>query len=281
MDILIKNAVIIDGTGAAGYIGNVGIQEGKLVLTNLPTEADTVIDAAGKCLAPGFIDSHSHGDFLIGAPDYADLCKVNQGVTTQIAGQCGDTIAPTVNGVTTSKLAAPVDMDPAVIAEQKNWEYWSAYADFVEHTPKVTNYKMFVGFNALRIAAMGYDDRKPTQAELQRMKDLLRDAMEAGAAGMSSGLAYVPGTFTTVEEVAEVAQVMAPYGGIYTTHIRNESRDLLPSVLEALEIGRRAGVSVNISHFKVMGRAYWGTHWQAIEAIEKARAEGVRRPVSL
>lgn len=159
---------------------------------------------------------------------------------------------------------------------QKDWEYWSSYAEFVDALPKVTNYKIFVGFNALRIAAMGYDDRKPTPAELQHMKELLRDAMEAGAAGMSSGLAYVPGTFTTTAEIAEVAKVMVPYGGIYTTHIRNESKDLLASVEEAIEIGRRAGVAVNISHFKVMGRSNWGTHWKAIEAIEKARAKGLR-----
>ena len=276
MDILIKNARIIDGSGAASYMGNVGICRGKLVLSNLPAKADLVIDAAGKCLAPGFIDSHSHGDMVIGAPDYGDLCKVNQGVTTQIAGQCGDTTAPVVNGCSTSKLSSPEGLDPAVKAEEKNWSMWSIYADFVDRWPKVTNYKMFIGFNAIRIAVMGYEDRKPTEEELERMKALLRDAMEAGAVGMSSGLAYVPGTFATTDEIVEVAKVMAPYGGIYTSHIRNESWDLLRSVEEAIEIGRRAGVAVNISHFKVMGRAFWGTHRKAIEAIEKARAEGLQ-----
>ena len=249
MDILIKNAKIIDGTGNPAYIGTVGIRDGKLVLNGTVDTAETVIDATGKCLAPGFIDTHSHGDFLIGAPEYGELCKVNQGVTTQLAGQCGDTIAPTVNGVTTSKLGFPEGMDPAVTAQHKNWGKWSAYAEFVESYPKITNYKMFVGFNALRIAAMGYEDRKPTANELQHMKDLLRDAMEAGALGMSSGIAYVPGTFTTTEELAEVAAVMAPYGGVYTTHIRNESKDLLASVEEAIEIGRCCGQYLSLQSY--------------------------------
>jgi len=275
MDILIQNAKIIDGTGKAAYTGSVGIQDRKIRLSGLTGPAAQVIDAGGRCLAPGFIDAHSHGDRTLGVPVYGALCKVNQGVTTQIAGQCGDTLAPVAPGWTGDPLQLPEGMDPAFLEHRKNWTRWSSYADYVDSLPKVTHYALFVGLNAIRIAAMGYEDRPPTAAEMDTMKALLRDAMEAGAAGMSSGLAYVPGTFTTLDEIAELASVMAPYGGVYTSHIRNESWDLLRSVEEAIEIGRRAGVPVNISHFKVMGRVNWGTHKQAIAAIEKARAEGL------
>lgn len=275
MEFLIKNAMILDGSGKPAYKGSVGIQDGKIVLDHLPEQADQMIDAAGKYLAPGFIDAHSHGDKLLGVPVYGDLCKLNQGITTQLAGQCGNSMAPVCEGWEGDALSLPEGMDPEYLNLKKNWTTWSEYVKYVDSIPKATNIKLFVGFNAIRIAAMGYDNRKPTEAEMSKMKELLRDAMEAGAAGMSSGLAYVPGTFATMEEVAELASVMVPYGGVYTTHMRNESWDLLNSVEEAIEIGRRSGVAVNISHFKVMGRSNWGTHLKAIEAIEKARAEGL------
>lgn len=275
MDVLIKNARIIDGTGAAAYNGDLGVYNGKIVLENLPETADLVIDAEGKYLTPGFIDAHSHGDMVIGSLEYADLCKVNHGVTTHIAGQCGNTLAP----ITPEHLIDNQNFQSALITafpeEMSEWTLWSKYADYVETLPKAINVKLLLGFNSLRIAVMGYDDRKPTEEELEKMKALLKDAMEAGAVGMSSGLAYVPGTFADVDELAALAEVMKPYNGMYVSHIRNESWDLVKSVEEAIEIGRRAGVAVNISHFKVMGRPNWGTHKKAIEVIEKARAEGI------
>jgi len=275
MEILIKNGLIIDGTGAAAYRGNVGIRDGKLYLKNLPDTAKEVIDAAGKYIAPGFIDVHSHGDELIGGADFGALCKVNQGITTQIAGQCGVTSAPTSRQYQQDPVVSVDGMHPQLQPLRKRGLGWAEYADFVRSVPKVTNFRLFVGYNAIRIAVMGNANRAPTAEELAQMKAMLREAMEAGAVGMSSGLAYVPGTYATTEEIIEVAKVMAPYGGIYATHIRNESFDLLSSIQEAITIGREAGVSVNISHFKVMGRAYWGNHKAAIEVIEAARAEGL------
>ena len=275
MEILIQNPTVIDGTGAAACIRNVGIHNGKLVLDNLPQTADLVIDAKGKLLCPGFIDAHSHGDELIGAGDFGELCKVNQGVTTQITGQCGMTLAPSNPDHPFQPVISPDIIHPELLALSRQGTTWADYMSFVEKTPKVTNIKPFVGFNAIRVAVMGYDDRHPTAEELEQMKALLREAMEAGAAGMSSGLAYVPATYSSIDELVELAKVMAPYGGIYTSHIRNESHSLLESVEEAIEIGRQAGVCVNISHFKVMGRSNWGSHKAAVAAIEKARAESL------
>ena len=275
MDILIKNAKILDGSGSAAYCGSVGIRDGKLVLNNLPDTAIEVIDAADKYLAPGFIDVHSHGDELIGGASFGDLCKVNQGVTTQIGGQCGVSAAPTTAAYRQDTVVAQAAMNQELLARREAGLSWPEYAEFVRSVPKVTNFKLFVGFNAIRIAAMGYADRAPTEAELNHMKAMLKEAMEAGAVGMSSGLAYVPGTYAKTEEIIELCKVIAPYGGIYATHMRNESKDLLNSVRETITIGREAGVKVHISHFKVMGQDYWGNHKAAIEAIEQAQAEGV------
>ncbi|MBR4768637.1 MAG: amidohydrolase family protein, partial [Lachnospiraceae bacterium] len=132
------------------------------------------------------------------------------------------------------------------------------------------------GSDNIRMAVMGLTDRKPTRGEVREMQELLIEAMENGAFGMSSGLAYVPGAYTDTEDVAEIAKVMADYGGVYATHMRNESFDLIPSVKEAIEIGEKAGVSVHISHFKAMGRPNWGKVSPAIEEVEKARLRGLR-----
>lgn len=275
MEILIRNGYIIDGSGSTPYAADIGISGGKLFLHDLPETADLVLDAAGKYVTPGFIDVHSHGDELIGAGDFGDLCKINQGVTTQITGQCGMSPAPSSGKHPFQLLIPPAAVNPQLLKMNREGLSWKEYMAFVDKTPKVANIKPFVGYNAIRVAVMGYDDRHPTADELEQMKALLREAMEQGAAGMSTGLAYVPATYATTEELVELAKVMVPYGGIYTSHIRNESHSLLESVEEAISIGRQAGVSVNISHFKVMGRKNWGTHTAAVAAIEKARREGL------
>ena len=274
MDILIKNVHIIDGTGKRAYMGNVGIEKGKLVLDNLPDKADVVIEGEGKCLAPGFIDVHSHGDFVVGL-EYGDLCKINQGVTTHIAGQCGSSAAPYAACDPNDLFSTPEGLDPDFFKRREGWDIWSKYAEYVKTLPKVCNMRLFVSFNSIRKAVMGFDNRKPTVEEMQKMKDILKDAMDAGAAGLSSGVAYVPATYVDTDELCELVEVILPYDGIYTSHIRNESWDLLNSVEEVIEIGRRTGAKVNVSHFKAMGRGNWGTHIKAIEAINKAIEEGI------
>lgn len=269
MDILIRNANIIDGSGKPARRGNVGIEDGKLKLTGLPETAGQVIDASGLTLAPGFIDAHSHGDRILGL-EFGDLCKLNQGVTTQVAGNCGNSQAPEAGAYRVVRAGKSAE-DRAL-----NRGLWSSYADYTDTLEMGLNTALFVGFNTIRIAVMGCTDRKPTASEVAEMQALLKDAMEHGAYGMSSGLAYIPGTYTDTDDVVEIAKVMAPYGGIYATHMRNESFDLVRSVEEAVEIGRRAGVAVNISHFKAMGRSNWGSVQKAIDVIEKARAEGLK-----
>ena len=261
MDTLIRNAKIIDGNGKPAYIGDVGIDGGKLVLSELPETADRIIDAKGQVLSPGFVDCHSHGDSVLGE-DFGDLCKLNQGVTTDVAGNCGSSVAPN-DGPFRDKRP------------DKTWKTWSSYADDVDRIPMAKNTMLFIGANTLRTEVMGYTDREPTGKELEQMKSLIKDAMEHGARGLSTGLVYLPGMYSTTEEVVELVKVIAPYGGMYSTHMRNESFDLVKSVKEAVYIGETAGVDVNISHFKVLGRSNWGTVHEAIEVIEDARARGL------
>ena len=193
MDVLIKNAKIIDGSGEPSYFGDVGIDRGKIVLQDLPETAELVIDAKRRVLAPGFIDAHSHGDMAFGR-DFGDLCKLNQGITTQLCGQCGNSNAPISEETISAKRASlSVYMKP-VPEELENWDLWSKYLDWAEQVPKALNAGLFIGFNTIRMAVMGLTDRKPTAEENRRMQELLVDAMEHGALGMSSGLAYVPGT---------------------------------------------------------------------------------------
>ena len=274
MEVLIKNVKIIDGTGKPAYVGDVGISGGKIVLSNLPQQADLVIDGEGKYLTPGFIDAHSHGDMVFGiSMDYGDLCKINQGVTTQVAGQCGDTQAP--YGPKRNIGILPEGMDESYLEKQRTWTTFSKYLEYVDQIPKVVNNKMLVGHNAIRVAVMGYEDRAPSAEELEKMKFLVKDAMEHGVAGLSSGLGYVPGTYSSLEEMVELVKVVKDYGGIYTTHIRNESKYLIPSLEEAIEVGRQTGVPVHISHLKARGVRNWGTHWKALAIIENARQEGL------
>ncbi|NLY21527.1 MAG: D-aminoacylase [Tissierellia bacterium] len=273
-NMIIKNAYIIDGKYNKPFKGDVGIISGKIVLNNIPSNADLIIDASDKYLAPGFIDSHTHGDLIMGQ-EFATISSVNQGVTTQIAGQCGMSMGP-VNPDKIEEIKSFLSVGTAIFPkEMKSWRTWGEYLEYTNNIDKTLNYKLMVGFNTLRIAVMGYDDRDPERHELEAMKELLKEAMEKGAMGLSTGLVYVPGTSANIEELVELAKVIRPYDGIYVTHIRNESHDLIKAVEEAIEIGRRAGVRVNISHHKVMGRGNWGLQKKSLELISEAREEGL------
>jgi len=257
MELLIKNAMIIDGTGAPAYKGNVGVENGKLKVNTGCEAADIVIDAEGKFLAPGFIDSHSHGDGVYGT-ELGMLCKIGQGVTTEICGQCGSTFFP-VNPETLIELKELLSaICPEFHEDMANWSDFKTYKKYMETIPLACNTALLAGHSAIRIAVMGMENRKPADEEMAKMKDMLREAMEEGALGMSTGLIYPPGAFAETEELIELSKVMAPYDGIYASHLRNESGSLIEAVAEALEIGKQAGVRVQISHHKAYGKTNWG-----------------------
>lgn len=275
LDILIQNANIIDGSGSAAFAGSVGVKDGKLILHPQDTAAKKVIDAAGRCLAPGFIDAHSHGDMILGSHD-AHLFKTTQGVTTEIVGQCGLSMAPITpeNLVSAQNMASmgttffPEDM--------KNWASFARYLEYADQQPLTANAKMYIGHSTLRIAVMGMANRPATERELDNMKGLLREAMESGAVGFSTGLIYTPCCYAKEDEIIELAKVIAPFNGIYASHMRNEANFVVESVKETINVGRQAGVRVDISHHKMLGKANWGKQKDTLRLIHEANDEGIR-----
>lgn len=275
LDVLIKNAKIVDGSGASAYDGCVGIKDGKIVLPQEETEALEVIDATGRYVCPGFIDAHSHGDMILGSED-AHLFKTTQGVTTEIVGQCGLSMAPVAlenladiqNMLSMGTTWFPDDM--------KNWESFSRFLEYADKQLKTVNVKMYIGHSSLRIAVMGMANRPATDEELEKMKRILREAMEAGAAGFSTGLIYTPSCYAEEKEIIELAKVIAPYNGIYASHMRNESDEIVEAVKETINVGRQAGVCVDISHHKMLGKANWGKQKETLKLIHDAREEGIQ-----
>lgn len=269
-DLLIKGASVVDGTGAPAYVGDIAVKDGKIV-TKPCGDAAQVIDATGLTLAPGFIDAHSHADYGPGA-EARRLCKSSQGITTELAGQCGSSrfpFPPADNAELTELMYQKVGRE-AVPAYTL-----SDYLSWLNTQPLTTNLGLYVGHSTLRIAAMGYELRKPTAEELDTMKTMVREAMEHGAMGMSSGLIYAPSCYSDEEELVELCKVVAEYGGTYATHMRNESRGILEAVAESISVAEKAGCKLNISHHKICGKANWGMSKQTLELIHQARQRGV------
>ena len=272
LDILIINGTIIDGSGTPAYKGCVGIKDGKFVAAKETSPAAQIIDARGKVVCPGFIDAHSHGDKIVGTED-GRLFKTTQGVTTELAGNCGSMrapIAPEYRELICNhyKILQPTE-------EVSKWSVFENYLRYVEEQKLSANVRFYVGHNILRMSAMGLENRPAGAKELDNMSAMLREAMESGAAGLSTGLIYIPGCFSQPEEVRTLAKVIAPFDGIYCSHMRNESYALAQSVQEVLDVGIAAGVRLNISHFKVMGKPNWGNHQRCLDMMQKANDEGI------
>lgn len=274
LDILIKNARIIDGSGEPSCQGSVGIKDGKLVMAAGTEEAAQTIDAAGRCLSPGFIDAHTHGDLILGSED-AHLFKSNQGVTTEVTGQCGLSMSP----VMPENLAAVqtlLSMGTTFFPEDmKNWKSYSRFLEYAEKQPLTANVKTYIGHSTLRIAVMGMANRPAEPKELDTMKGILREAMEAGAAGFSTGLIYTPSCYAKEDEIIELAKVIAPFNGIYASHMRDEANFIVDAVKETIKVGREAGVRVDISHHKMLGKQNWGKQKETLRMIHEANDEGI------
>lgn len=246
-DLLIRGGTIVDGTGSPGFEGDIGIVGERIVAIGEldGTNAARVIDAAGLTVTPGFIDLHNHADRNIrdnpGVENY-----LFQGVTTILAGNCGK---------------SPVGLGD--------------YFRSVEETGIALNLGMLIGHNAVRAEAMGNDNRAPTAEELARMEGLVAAAMDEGAFGLSTGLIYLPGTYSETGEVISLARVAAQAGGIYASHIRNEFDRVEDAIREAISVGREAGLPVQISHFKVAEPSMWGRSTVTLGLVEAARREGL------
>jgi N-acyl-D-aspartate/D-glutamate deacylase len=274
-DLLIRQARIIDGTGAPAYEGDVAMADGRIVAVGAGVEgqAARIIQARGWSLAPGFIDIHCHSDrYHLEHPD-GDI-KFRQGVTLEVVGNCGASLAP----LAPDRAREAVDHacgGPGRYKGPVDWRTYGQYAARVQAGGPAVNVMGLVGHGTLRIAAMGLAARPAGPGEISRMEGLLDEAMGEGAVGMSSGLYYAPGLFAATGEVAALARVVARRGGYYATHLRNEAEGLLASLDEALAIGRTSGAPVHISHLKTAGWRNWHLADQAVARIESARDQGL------
>jgi N-acyl-D-aspartate/D-glutamate deacylase len=264
-DYTIRNATIVDGSGEPGYTGDVSIEGDRIVAVGKGQPADTETDGTGLVVAPGFVDTHSHDDgAFIRYPGME--FKLAQGVTTDVSGNCGFSAAPNVPGETPPGGSALRFPGP--------WEDLDGYfAECQARGPAINN-MMLIGHNTIRGWVMGNERREPTSEELAKMRAMVERGMEQGACGFSTGLIYEPGRYSQTPEVVELATVAANFGGLYATHMRNEGDHLLDAIEETLDIGRRAGCPVHISHHKAAGRANWGRCKESLERIDRAIADG-------
>lgn len=274
-DWLLRNARIVDGTGSPWYRGDVGVKDGRIArIGRIPKgEAEQVANVADKILAPGFIDIHTHSDFsMFGDP--VMLNKLTQGVTTQMLGQCGMSAAP-VDGRTLSMLQAYSGFIRGGVDPDWGWRTFDEWLTHADDLKLAGNVAPAVGHGTIRIAVMGFDNRNATREEMERMKELTREAMRSGCFALTSGLIYPPGVYAPDEELWELAGVLAETGGFYMSHMRSESTDLVKSVADTIEVGRRAGVPVQISHHKALGRDNWGKVEETLALVDAARREGL------
>ncbi|HEX6476985.1 MAG TPA: D-aminoacylase [Acidimicrobiales bacterium] len=231
--------------------------------------AGTEVDGRGLVLAPGFIDVHSHDDFAVLLVPEMDF-KVAQGVTCDVVGNCGFGASP-LRAAGTSVALVGADAQRASLPA---WDGYGAYMDAIDADPPSVNVAVLVGHGTIRSDTMGNERRPPTGAEQATMVDLLGEGLAAGCVGFSTGLIYEPGRYSTTDELVGLASVMASGGGVYASHMRNESDGLLDAVAETIHIGHASGVPVQISHHKASGRSAWGLVRDSLAMIEEARAAG-------
>jgi dihydroorotase/N-acyl-D-amino-acid deacylase len=268
-DLVITNGHIIDGTGSPWYSADLGIRDGKIVaigsLSTLPRRR--TIDAAGKVVAPGFIDMLGQSELTI-LVDPRLPSKIHQGITTEITGEGGS--------------AAPLN-DAIIQADRPGYEHyhitpdWRTFRQYFARLEKQgmgINLASYVGATQVRRMVLGDDDKQPTPEQLEQMKSLVRDAMKDGTVGVSTALEYAPAPYAKTDELIALATEARKFGGIYSTHMRNESDAVLEAIDEALRIGGEADVPVEIWHLKVAGKDNWGRMPEVVAKINAARAAG-------
>ena len=267
-DILIHNARIVDGAGNPWFRGDVGIVGDRIAAVGrlTGTGADRIVDAAGRVLTPGFFDLMGQSSLILITDPPSAESKLRQGITTYLSGESG--AAAPQNEIT---LNEPV----AVEGDSIRWETYPQYFTILERYGIPLNVIHNVGLSQVREVVLGEGDVQPTEGQMEEMKALVRRGMEAGAAGVSTALIYPPATYATTEELIELAEVAADYGGVYFTHLRNESGAVLEAIQEALTVGAAAGVPVHIYHLKAAGQSNWPLMARAIATVDSARAAGM------
>jgi len=274
-DLLIRNGTIVDGTRAPRYAADVAVSGDRIAgIGDLAGARGAVeIDAEGKIVAPGFIDAHTHDDrLMLSAPEMAP--KVSQGVTTVVAGNCGISLAPMPSGAP-RPVTPPLDL----LDEQGEWFRFGSFAAYVaalRAAPAATNAALLVGHTTLRVATMDDVERPARSEEVRRMREMVREALDAGAIGVSTGLYYEPACAAFSEEVIEICRPLAEVGGLYCTHMRDEGDRVLESLEETFRVGREVGVPVVVSHHKVVGLPNHGRSRETLPVIAgQMRAQAI------
>ncbi len=277
-DIIIKNGKIIDGAGNPCYSADIGIKDGIIekIRPKLKDDADKEIDANGLIVCPGFIDMHTHTDFLLAIYTKMDSA-IRQGITTSVVGMCGESMAP----IPQEKLDEFKKLFSSLTPMGGDLKItWNTYREYLEELDKLRipgNIVPVVGFAPIRIAGgPGYENRPPIPQEIKKMRSYVKEAMEAGAFGLSTGLIYAPQVFAKTEEIIELAKVVGEYNGLYFSHIRGEGKNLISSVKEVIKIVEKSSCAGGqIAHHKVAGKKYWGASKETIRLMEEANARGI------
>jgi N-acyl-D-amino-acid deacylase len=276
-DLLIRNATVIDGTGADRFHADIGINGDRIVKIGHLSEctAKEEIDLKGKVAAPGFIDAHTHDDrMMLSNPEMTP--KVSQGVTTIIGGNCGVSLAPMPR-----PIPNPVTPPLNLLDDEGSWfrfPSFKSYLDALRAEPSTTNRAMLVGHTTLRVATMDDFEKPATTEQIQAMRKLVVEAMQAGAIGVSTGLFYEPAVASPTEEVIEICRPLKEYNGLYCTHMRDEADGIMDSLEETFRIGREVDVPVVISHHKIVGAK---NHGRSDETLEFIRQSMAKQPICL
>lgn len=275
-NLIIKNAKIVSGAANPWFNADIGVKKGRILkIGRLKTsDAELVINAEGLIVCPGFIDAHSHTDLVIPFNPGVES-TIMQGVTTLITGNCGISLAPVAQATKDLLVKSVSPHIPKGMKLEISWNTFNEYLRYEEELSPAANIGHLVGHGTVRTAVLGFDIRTPSAKELEKMKKLVVEAMEAGALGLSSGLIYPPGMYAKKEELIELAKVVAMFGGVYASHIRGEGKTLMKSLMEAIEIGGKGCLPVEISHHKASGKPYWGKTSKSLELIEEARRRGI------
>ena len=272
---LIKNGTIVDGKGNPAFVGDILVDGDKIkevcpsaVRLRLPTSTVETIEATGLVVSPGFIDAHTHSDaYLVIEPDAPS--KVTQGITTEINGQCGGSVAPRYGEARLSSDWA------AVLGDRLTWRSLAEYREVLAAAKPAVNTVQFIGHNTLRSSVVGYSARELARGELEQMTRLLDESLDAGGWGLTTGLIYQPGKYSTPEEVVALAKVAAAKGGYYATHMRSEGDRILEAIDEVIDLVKATGIKAEISHLKTSGKKNWHKIDAVLEKIEDAMDKGL------
>lgn len=279
LDVLIKNGTVIDGTGSPGFAADIGIKGDTIVQIaakgQIESEAASVIDASGSVVTPGFIDLHTHSDSSFLIDPHADS-KLTQGVTLELFGNCGMSFCAPLIGMARDQFRDRMARSGDTL--EATWTDFDGYLTALENSGSTINVATQVGHGTVRAAVLGMEPRAPEPEELDRMAQLVAESLDAGALGVSTGLWYAPGSYSLADEVIRFTQPAAERGKLYSSHIRSEADDLsglFPAHAEAIEIGRRTGARIQISHVKAVGPKFWGRGHELLEGMHRARQEGI------